>query len=121
MFCAITAVLLPEGHDADAFRNLALDTFNISYGASFGPYAKRYFRIGHLGDINDGWLIGVLGMTEMALGACRHPAQEGRRAGGDGLHRRGAFRRRTRGGGVEGAPSLLAGEGGSKVSVNSIG
>ena len=36
----VTAVLLPEGHDADAFRNLALDTFNISYGASFGPYAE---------------------------------------------------------------------------------
>ena len=33
---------------------IALDTFNISYGASFGPYAKKYFRIGHLGDINDG-------------------------------------------------------------------
>src|SRR5436309_438510 len=27
----ITAVMLPEGHDADAFRNLALDSFNISY------------------------------------------------------------------------------------------
>ncbi len=37
----VTAVLLPDGHDADAFRNLALDAFNISYGASFGPYAKR--------------------------------------------------------------------------------
>ncbi len=73
----ITAVLLPEGHDADAFRNLALDTFNISYGASFGPYAKRYFRIGHLGDINDGWLIGVLGMTEMALSLAGIPHKKG--------------------------------------------
>ncbi|HWS10448.1 MAG TPA: serine--glyoxylate aminotransferase, partial [Xanthobacteraceae bacterium] len=73
----ITAVLLPEGHDADAFRNLALDTFNISYGASFGPYAKRYFRIGHLGDINDGWLIGVLGMTEMALSLAGVPHKKG--------------------------------------------
>ena len=96
----ITAVLLPDGHDADAFRSLALDTFNISYGASFGPYAKKYFRIGHLGDINDGWMMGVLAATEMALGARRHPAQEGRRAGGDGLHRLGAFGRRARGGGV---------------------
>src|SRR5256885_5955983 len=49
----ITAILLPEGHDADKFRALALETFNISYGASFGPYASKYFRIGHLGDIND--------------------------------------------------------------------
>src|SRR5580692_8435997 len=73
----ITAVLLPDGHDADAFRNLALETFNISYGASFGPYAKRYFRIGHLGDINDGWLMGVLAMTEMALGLAGIPHKKG--------------------------------------------
>src|SRR5215510_7388740 len=63
----ITAVMVPEGHDADAFRNLALDTFNISYGTSFGRYAGKYFRIGHLGDVNDGMLVGALGITEMAL------------------------------------------------------
>ena len=38
----ITAVMMPEGHDADAFRNLALDTFNISYGTSFGRFAAKY-------------------------------------------------------------------------------
>jgi alanine-glyoxylate transaminase/serine-glyoxylate transaminase/serine-pyruvate transaminase len=49
----ITAVLLPEGHDAEAFRALALEQFNISYGASFGRFTGKMFRIGHLGDIND--------------------------------------------------------------------
>jgi alanine-glyoxylate transaminase / serine-glyoxylate transaminase / serine-pyruvate transaminase len=73
----ITAVLLPDGHDADAFRSLALDTFNISYGASFGPYAKKYFRIGHLGDINDGWMMGVLATTEMALAVAGIPHKKG--------------------------------------------
>jgi alanine-glyoxylate transaminase/serine-glyoxylate transaminase/serine-pyruvate transaminase len=73
----ITAVMLPEGHDADAFRNLALDTFNISYGASFGRYAGKYFRIGHLGDVNDGMLIGALGITEMALAAAGIPHKRG--------------------------------------------
>jgi alanine-glyoxylate transaminase/serine-glyoxylate transaminase/serine-pyruvate transaminase len=73
----VTAVLLPEGHDADAFRGFALDTFNISYGASFGPYAKKYFRIGHLGDVNDGWQIGALGITEMALAAAGIPHKKG--------------------------------------------
>lgn len=63
----VTAILLPEGHDADAFRALALDTFNISYGASFGPFAGKYFRIGHLGDTNDATIIGALAATEMAL------------------------------------------------------
>src|SRR6516165_6225223 len=73
----VTAVLLPEGHDADAFRNLALDTFNISYGASFGPYAKKYFRIGHLGDVNDGWQVGALAATEMALALAGIPHKKG--------------------------------------------
>jgi alanine-glyoxylate transaminase / serine-glyoxylate transaminase / serine-pyruvate transaminase len=73
----VTAVLLPEGHDADAFRNLALENFNISYGASFGRYAGKYFRIGHLGDINDGTLMGALATTEMALTLAGIPHKKG--------------------------------------------
>jgi len=73
----ITAVMLPEGHDADRFRALALDTFNISYGASFGQYSGKYFRIGHLGDINDGMLIGALSITEMALALAGIPHKKG--------------------------------------------
>jgi alanine-glyoxylate transaminase/serine-glyoxylate transaminase/serine-pyruvate transaminase len=73
----LTAVLLPEGHDADAFRALALETFNISYGASFGQFAGRYFRIGHLGDINDLTLMGALSGTEMALQLAGVPIKKG--------------------------------------------
>jgi alanine-glyoxylate transaminase/serine-glyoxylate transaminase/serine-pyruvate transaminase len=73
----ITAVMLPEGHNADAFRSLALDTFNISYGASFGQYTGKYFRIGHLGDVNDGQQIGALGITEMALALAGIPHKKG--------------------------------------------
>jgi alanine-glyoxylate transaminase/serine-glyoxylate transaminase/serine-pyruvate transaminase len=73
----ITAVMLPDGHDADAFRALALEHFNISYGASFGAYAGKYFRIGHHGDINDGTLIGALGITEMALQLAKVPIKKG--------------------------------------------
>jgi alanine-glyoxylate transaminase/serine-glyoxylate transaminase/serine-pyruvate transaminase len=73
----ITAVMLPSGHDADAFRNLALETFNISYGASFGAYAGKYFRIGHLGDVNEGMQIGALGITEMALSLAGIPHKKG--------------------------------------------
>jgi alanine-glyoxylate transaminase / serine-glyoxylate transaminase / serine-pyruvate transaminase len=73
----ITAVMMPEGHNGDAFRSLALENFNISYGASFGPYAGKYFRIGHLGDINDGYMIGALGVTEMALGLAGVPHKKG--------------------------------------------
>jgi alanine-glyoxylate transaminase/serine-glyoxylate transaminase/serine-pyruvate transaminase len=73
----ITAVLLPEGHDADAFRALALEQFNISYGMSFGKYAGKMFRIGHLGDINDLTLLGALAGTEMALTLAGVPHKKG--------------------------------------------
>jgi alanine-glyoxylate transaminase / serine-glyoxylate transaminase / serine-pyruvate transaminase len=73
----ITAILLPEGHDADKFRALAHENFNISYGASFGAYAGKYFRIGHLGDINETMMIGALGATEMALLLAGIPHKKG--------------------------------------------
>src|ERR1700746_334252 len=73
----VTAVLLPDGVDADAFRNLALDHFNISYGASFGAYSKKYFRIGHLGDVNDATIVGALAATEMALALAGIPHRKG--------------------------------------------
>jgi alanine-glyoxylate transaminase/serine-glyoxylate transaminase/serine-pyruvate transaminase len=73
----ITAVMLPEGHNADAFRNLALERFNIAYGASFGQYTGKYFRIGHLGDVNDGMMLGALGITEMALALAGIPHKKG--------------------------------------------
>ena len=73
----ITAVLMPEGHDGDAFRALALDHFNISYGASFGPFAGKMFRIGHLGDINELMLLGGLAATEMSLALAGVPHKKG--------------------------------------------
>jgi alanine-glyoxylate transaminase/serine-glyoxylate transaminase/serine-pyruvate transaminase len=73
----ITAVLMPEGHDADAFRALALEQFNISYGSSFGRFAGKMFRIGHLGDINDAMLLGGLAATEMALALASVPHKKG--------------------------------------------
>lgn len=73
----ITAVLLPDGHDADAFRALALEQFNISYGASFGRFQGKMFRIGHLGDVNDASMVGALAATEMALQLANVPIKKG--------------------------------------------
>jgi alanine-glyoxylate transaminase/serine-glyoxylate transaminase/serine-pyruvate transaminase len=73
----VTAVLLPEGHDADKLRGLALDHFDISYGASFGKLTGRYFRIGHLGDTNDLTILGALAGTEMALTLAGVPIRKG--------------------------------------------
>jgi alanine-glyoxylate transaminase / serine-glyoxylate transaminase / serine-pyruvate transaminase len=73
----VTGVLLPEGHNADQFRDLALEQFDISYGMSFGPYAGKYFRIGHLGDTNDLTIMGALAGTEMALALAGVPFKKG--------------------------------------------
>jgi alanine-glyoxylate transaminase/serine-glyoxylate transaminase/serine-pyruvate transaminase len=73
----ITAVLLPDGHDADAFRGLALSTFDISYGMSFGKFLGKFFRIGHLGDTNDLTILGALAATEMSLSLANVPHKKG--------------------------------------------
>ena len=73
----LTAMLLPEGHDADAFRALALENFNISFGSSFGRFAGKYFRIGHLGDVNEATMMGGLAATEMALALAGIPHKKG--------------------------------------------
>ena len=64
---ALTAVMMPEGHDADAFRKVVLERFDMSLGAGLGKLKGRVFRIGHLGDFNDLMLAGTLGGVEMGL------------------------------------------------------
>jgi alanine-glyoxylate transaminase/serine-glyoxylate transaminase/serine-pyruvate transaminase len=63
----VTAVVMPEGHDADEFRKLVLQRFNMSLGAGLGRLKGRVFRIGHLGDFNELMLSGTLCGVEMGL------------------------------------------------------
>ncbi len=74
---ALTAVLMPEGHSADALRRTALEHFNLSLGQGLGRLADRVFRIGHLGDFNDLTLLGTLAGVEMALGLAGIPHRKG--------------------------------------------
>jgi alanine-glyoxylate transaminase/serine-glyoxylate transaminase/serine-pyruvate transaminase len=82
----LTAVVLPEGHDADRLRALILDHFDMSLGAGLGRLAGRVFRIGHLGDFNDLTLAGTLSGVEMGLELAGVPiVREGVRAALDWL------------------------------------
>jgi alanine-glyoxylate transaminase/serine-glyoxylate transaminase/serine-pyruvate transaminase len=72
---SLTAVLMPEGHDADAFRKVALERHDLSLGAGLGKLQGRIFRIGHLGDFNDLMLMGTLAGVELGLRAARVPHQ----------------------------------------------
>ncbi len=74
---SVTAVRLPEGHGADAFRAVVLDKFNMSLGTGLGQMKDRAFRIGHLGDLGELQMIGVLGGVEMGLRASGVPHQAG--------------------------------------------
>jgi alanine-glyoxylate transaminase/serine-glyoxylate transaminase/serine-pyruvate transaminase len=64
---SLTAVLLPDGHNADTFRKVVLDNFDMSLGSGLGKVAGKVFRIGHLGDFNDLTLMGTLSGVEMGL------------------------------------------------------
>jgi len=64
---SLTAVLIPIGYNADAFRHAALRYFNISLGSGLTRLAGKVFRIGHLGDTNDLTIVGALAGVEMGL------------------------------------------------------
>ncbi len=73
----ITAVLLPEGYDADNLRKMILDDFNMSLGMGLNKIKGKVFRIGHLGDFNDLMLAGVLAGVEMGLKKNKIPYKSG--------------------------------------------
>lgn len=74
---SLTAILMPEGHDADALRGVIRDKFNMSLGTGLGKVAGKVFRIGHLGDFNDLTLLGALAGVEMGLGIAGVPHRKG--------------------------------------------
>jgi alanine-glyoxylate transaminase/serine-glyoxylate transaminase/serine-pyruvate transaminase len=73
----LTAVVMPEGHNADEFRKVVLENFNMSLGSGLSKVAGKVFRIGHLGDFNDLTLVGTLGGVEMGLKLAGVPHQKG--------------------------------------------
>ncbi len=74
---SVTAVMMPEGHSADAFRKTTLECFDMSLGNGLGKVADKVFRIGHLGDFNDLMLAGTLSGVEMGLELAEVPHQSG--------------------------------------------
>jgi len=74
---SVTAVRVPEGHDADALRKLILERFNMSLGNGLGKLQGKVFRIGHMGDFNDLMLAGTLSGVEMGLALAKVPFKKG--------------------------------------------
>lgn len=74
---SLTALFVPEGHDADRLREIILENFDMSLGTGLSRLAKKVFRIGHLGHFNDLMLAGTLSGVEMGLRLAGIPHQSG--------------------------------------------
>ena len=74
---SLTAVLMPEGHNADDLRKIILEHFDMSLGAGLSKLAGKVFRIGHLGSFNDLMLAATLSGVEMGLRLSGVPHKDG--------------------------------------------
>jgi len=73
---SLTAVIVPDGYDADDIRKIILERFDLSLGVGLGQLAGNVFRIGHLGDLNDLTLAGTLAGVEMGLAIAQVPHEK---------------------------------------------
>jgi alanine-glyoxylate transaminase/serine-glyoxylate transaminase/serine-pyruvate transaminase len=73
----LTAIVMPDGIDADKVRGLILDHFDMSLGTGLGKVKGKVFRVGHLGDINDLTILGAIAGVEMGLALAGVPHQKG--------------------------------------------
>jgi alanine-glyoxylate transaminase / serine-glyoxylate transaminase / serine-pyruvate transaminase len=74
---ALTAVMMPPGHDSDALRKIILERFDMSLGMGLSKLQGKVFRIGHLGSLNDLTLMGTLSGVEMGLELAGVPHRKG--------------------------------------------
>jgi alanine-glyoxylate transaminase/serine-glyoxylate transaminase/serine-pyruvate transaminase len=74
---SLTAIFMPQGHDADKFRDIVLKNFDMSLGTGLSKLAGKAFRIGHLGSFNDLMLTGTLSGVEMGLQLAGVPHKSG--------------------------------------------
>ena len=73
----VTTMLLPEGHDAERLRRLVLERFDMSLGTGLGRLKGRAIRLGHLGDLNELTVAGMLCGVEMGLALSGVPFSRG--------------------------------------------
>ena len=74
---SLTALMVPDGHDADAFRKVVLQNFDMSLGTGLGKIKGKAFRIGHIGHFNDLMLMGTLSGVEMGFDLAKVPHRSG--------------------------------------------
>jgi alanine-glyoxylate transaminase/serine-glyoxylate transaminase/serine-pyruvate transaminase len=63
----VTAVVVPEGYDANDVIKTAYHRYDLSLGGGLNKVAGKVFRIGHLGWLNEIMVMQALGGVELAM------------------------------------------------------
>jgi alanine-glyoxylate transaminase / serine-glyoxylate transaminase / serine-pyruvate transaminase len=66
----VSAVVVPDGLDANDVIRTAYGVYNLSLGAGLSKVAGKVFRIGHLGYLNELMVLAALSGAEMAMIDC---------------------------------------------------
>ena len=74
-----------NGHDPEALRAYCNEKCGVVLGHGIGELSGKAFRIAHMGHVNAPMVLGTLERDRDGAGGARHPARQGRRAGGDRL------------------------------------
>lgn len=63
----LTSVVMPEGQDSDKLVKKARDEYGVTLAGSQGPYKGKFFRIGHLGYVDDNDVIAAIACIERVM------------------------------------------------------
>ncbi|MGC3937554.1 pyridoxal-phosphate-dependent aminotransferase family protein [Roseobacter sp. EG26] len=63
----VSAIRTPQDVDARDVIRIAYEDYNTSLGSGLARLAGKVFRIGHIGDLNEGMCLTALSVAEMAL------------------------------------------------------
>lgn len=74
---SVTTIRVPEDFDSERIRTRARDRFGVALGAGLGALRGKVFRIGHMGNINEPYILGALAATEAALRSLGIPVGAG--------------------------------------------
>ncbi len=64
---SVTAVRVPPHVDAREVIRIGYERYNTSFGSGLAQLAGKVFRIGHLGDLNEGMCLTAIALAEMCL------------------------------------------------------
>jgi len=63
----VTAIHVPAGVDARDVIRAGYARYNVAFGSGLAQLAGQVFRIGHLGDMNEGMCLTALSLAELSL------------------------------------------------------